>query len=188
MKMNNLLRETKKGSVFGYAILVIVLLAIAGLFIINPFNHPDQLSLYGQPSLSNSFEVTPIDAKASVSAELVEKDGVTYELLCKGTMTEQIKKVETYECQQLAADKIYGVWKEYYIKGICTRYILINETICIKSGSVKVDDKIISKEGYFCGVGVCDEYRDSNGGGGDGNGDGICQAGETCVSFEEFVK
>ena len=59
MKMNNLLRETKKGSVFGYAVLVVVLLVIAGLFIINPFNHPDQLSLYGQPSLSNSFEVTP---------------------------------------------------------------------------------------------------------------------------------
>jgi len=198
MKMNNLLRETKKGSVFGYAVLVVVLLVIAGLFIINPFNHPDQLSLYGQPSLSNSFEVTPIDAKASVSAEIVNKDGVTYELLCNEK--EEIIKVPVYinntinwldknitGCKDIVEANLTSFCKKSYTYKDLNDYEDKIIKVCIKSGSVKVNDKIISHSRYFCGAEVCDEKYDASGGMGDSNGDGICQKGETCINYEELL-
>jgi len=191
--------KNKKGSVL--LIGIIILIGILAVVAILP---GEQKTKMFSQELSSEFTVTPIDAKASVSAELVEKDGIAYELLCKSTETKQVPKEESYECNKIIQEPIYKIfnnqttdnkdielitgYKDAIVKSNCIRKIYVNETYCIKSGSVKVGDKLISKEGYMCGAGICDEYRDSRGGGGDGNGDGICQAGETCISFEEFVK
>ena len=189
--------KNKKGSVL--LIGIIILIGILAVVAILP---GEQKTKMLSQELSSEFTVTPIDAKASVSAEIVNKDGVTYELLCKSTEIKQVKKIEDYACElndytnpiikiglNKTTDKNESIVIGYNKKqAICQRTIFVNGTICIKSGEVKVDDKIISKEGYMCGAGVCDEYRDSHGGGGDGNGNSICEKGETCVYFEEFVK
>ena len=187
--------------IFGLLAVVLVI----GALIFGVSIHPTDMDtkITSQDALTKAgFDVTPTDAKASVSAELVEKEGVTYELLCKSTEIKQVKKIEDYACElndytnpiikiglNKTTDKNESIVIGYNKKqAICQRTIFVNGTICIKSGEVKVDDKIISKEGYMCGAGVCDEYRDSHGGGGDGNGNSICEKGETCVYFEEFVK
>jgi len=76
--------------------------------------------------------------------------------------------------------------KDYcLIDSICTNVTKQNVLVgCVPNGKVRVNDsKVISYSNYNCGIGVCDEYKDNLGGGGDGNGDGICQPGETCVKY-----
>ena len=238
----------------GILVLVMIVLIVGFL----P-NYQEMRTISQSDLTKAGFDVTPIDAKASVSAELVEKDGVAYELLCVSA-TKVVPKQESYNCEKEDYNKpiyktelnkttdkneeiVIGYEK---IQTTCSREIYVNESYCSKkTGIVKVGNKLISKERYMCGVGICDEYigeckpkkieeypceksvntpvektinvnvngtnqdiqvieyqnivtpsvcrrlvenKNCVAGKGDGNGDGICQAGETCVSFEEFVK
>jgi len=68
----------------------------------------------------------------------------------------------------------------------CDVEVIVNEQVdCKLNGKIKVDNKIIEREFYFCGLDdegiVCDNNRDTHGGLGDGNGDGIITAGEKYI-------
>jgi hypothetical protein len=56
---------------------------------------------------------------------------------------------------------------------------------CKLNGKVNDSEQIIEVDRFFCGLDnkgiVCDEARDSSGGGADGDGNGVCSEGETCV-------
>jgi hypothetical protein len=68
----------------------------------------------------------------------------------------------------------------------CTKNIEILTNIK-PSGEIIKNNISIKNDRYFCGLDnegiVCDEYKGFSGGGGDGNGDGICQKGETCIRY-----
>ena len=71
----------------------------------------------------------------------------------------------------------------------CIEKETINKSIgCIKTGVLTESTNEYKVDNYFCGVTAkeevwCDERYDSDGGTGDGNGDGICQRGETCINL-----
>ena len=177
----------------GMLVLIVVVLVIGFLPNYQEMNTISQSSL-----VKAGFDVTPIDAKASVSAELVEKDGVAYELLCNEK--EEIIKVPVYinntinwldknitGCKDIVEANLTSFCKKSYTYKDLNDYEDKLIKVCIKSGSVKVNDKIISLSRYFCGAEVCDEKYDASGGMGDSNGDGICQKGETCINYEELL-
>ena len=75
-------------------------------------------------------------------------------------------------------------YKEEKYKDTCTRTIIVKESVdCIPTGEIKIDDVKFKADKFFCGFDECDEFRDSHGGMGDSNHDGICQEGETCISI-----
>jgi len=185
--------KNKKESVL--LIGIIILIGILAVVAILP---GEQKTKMLSQELSSEFTVTPIDAKASVSAEIVNKDGVTYELLCNEK--EEIIKVPVYinntinwldknitGCKDIVEANLTSFCKKSYTYKDLNDYEDKIIKVCIKSGSVKVNDKIISHSRYFCGAEVCDEKYDASGGMGDSNGDGICQKGETCINYEELL-
>ena len=177
----------------GILVLVMIVLIVGFL----P-NYQEMRTISQSDLTKAGFDVTPTDAKASVSAEIVNKDGVTYELLCNEK--EEIIKVPVYinntinwldknitGCKDIVEANLTSFCKKSYTYKDLNDYEDKIIKVCIKSGSVKVNDKIISHSRYFCGAEVCDEKYDASGGMGDSNGDGICQKGETCINYEELL-
>lgn len=92
-------------------------------------------------------------------------------------------------CNKTYIQEVFLENKEFIVFYNSTEEYTEKEQIdCKYTGEVKEIgevNKSISVENYFCGVDgegvICDEARDSLGGFGDSNRDGICQKGETCV-------
>jgi len=113
---------------------------------------------------------------------------VPYSIKCK---TPILKLNDTDWCNE-SYEIEYTYIEDKVILSNCTRLIKVYEqTDCKENGTVIVNNsKEVKVDRFFCGVDptsktkqyiVCDEYIDTHKGGGDGNGDGICQSGETCL-------
>ena len=128
------------------------------------------------------------------------KEDVKYEKVCTEVF-EEVSIKESYDCEYIRKTPVYKIEEvtnkngtydvktfDYYDEKVeirtCYRKVLINESVdCIPTGEVMIDNVKFKKENFFCGFDECDEYRDSHGGGGDSNHDGICTAGETCITI-----
>jgi len=142
------------------------------------------------------YNVRLFDPEGSIIAY---KDLKKYEALCTpvyGDVTTSIP----YDCEVTKETPIYkteeildkngtmynkttlvGYDKEV-IKTTCYNSVTSKEQIdCKPNGVIKVNDVLIDEPLFKCGIdGVCDEYTDTHQGGGDGNGNMICEQGETC--------
>jgi hypothetical protein len=114
--------------------------------------------------------------------------------------TEDIKVINNLGTFEPVCNKVYSErdivryidtpcdGKNVSCKGSYLKQVVTIENVsigCIKSGAILSNGVLVNKSRYFCGADnkgvVCDEFKDTHGGGGDGNGDGICQEGERCV-------
>ena len=109
-------------------------------------------------------------------------DDVTYEKLC--IKQYQKKIINTPYTTMSVCDKSNLSCKPFEITK-WNNTIIEEEVGCKLTGEVKKEEETIKEDNFFCGLDkdgiICDEYKDNSGGLGDGNGDGICQTGETCI-------
>jgi len=133
------------------------------------------------------------------SANVIIKNGTTYEKLCDEVKENVCNTIPLYKNITFEVYKPFdGICKDTFVNKTETYCVTsevrleaydyqkvcqIETTNCINNGAIKINGTILSIPRYFCGTELCDEYKGFSGGGADGNGDGICQKGETCIKY-----